>query len=119
MSGRLGNAPDGKVLVVDLDWEMEELFALVDETCDLLSEYGVDFWVRWLRQRTETLRGEGPSGAGAFASGWGGMGGFLDLFIHHVNGHPIAEADIESVNGRLDQLQGEMYRKAERIRTHT
>lgn len=103
---------------MDLDREMGRLFALVDETCDLLSEYGVDFWVRWLRQRTETLRREGPSGAGAFAGGWGGMGGFMDLVIHPVNGHPITEADVDRVNRRLDQLQGNLYRTAERIRTN-
>lgn len=103
---------------MSLDREMERLFALVDETCDLLGEYGEDFWARWLRRRSETLRREGPSGAGGFASGWGGMGGFTDLIIHPVNGHPIAPADVDRVNRRLDQLRADMYRTAERIRTN-
>lgn len=102
---------------MDLDQEFSRLWSLVDETCELLATYGIDYWVRWLRSRAETLRAEGAIGAGRFAQGWGGMGGFGDLIIHPLNGHPVAEIDVDAVNRRLDELRAEMYRTAGRIRT--
>jgi hypothetical protein len=83
-----------------------------------LHSYGVDFWETWLRKRYAALHAEGPMGAGRFAEGWGGMGGFMDLIIHPANGHPIAEQDVDSVNRRLQELQSELYRSAGRIVTN-
>lgn len=98
------------------DEQLARLHALVDEICELLGRYGIDGWVRWLRAKEARLRQEGPSGGGRFAAGWGGMGGFMDLYITPVNGHPIDQADVPAVNERLVQLQSELHRAATSLR---
>ena len=103
---------------MDVDRELVNLYGLVAETSDLLGRYGEEFWFGWLQKRAQTLRTEGPLGAGRFAAGWGGMGGFLDLVIHPLNGHDIVEAEADATNRRLDQLRTDMYRTAGRIRTN-
>lgn len=103
---------------MDIYRELENLRRLADETRAILDRHGERFWSDWLQSRVEALTAAGPIGASDFSAGWGGMGGFSDLEIQRLNGHLVAEADVHSVNERLDELRAEMFRCAERIRTN-
>lgn len=83
---------------------MASLAPLLDEIAALLRAHGETHWSAWLAGDAARIREGDPEGLLHFLSAFGGMGSLTDLVLCPENGHRIARAEVDAVNGRLRKL---------------
>jgi hypothetical protein len=96
--------------------DAQRLVECLDETIRLLQTYGIVDWAQWLERDRRRISHRDYYGLVHLLSAFGGMGSFSDVWICAANGHKIAEEQESPVNRRLQELQGEIYRLAERMK---
>jgi hypothetical protein len=90
----------------EFDEKYASLLAAASEASELLRRYGEDRWASWLDMDAERIRRGDRYGVDHLLTAFGGMGSLNDLVIHPLNGHNIAEQDLDPVNQRLSALVG-------------
>jgi len=81
----------------------------------LLREVDEVHWASWLEiDRTRIAVGD-AYGLTHLLAAFGGMGSLNDLTVHPVNGHAIAEGEVEGVNARLSTFREAVFRDATAI----
>ncbi len=82
----------------------------------LLEQAGEEYWPALLRQAAELIGKEDIGGVENLLGLYGGMGSFSDLVLHPLNGHRVAEEDLDRVNRQLTELRSGVFRLARDIR---
>jgi hypothetical protein len=103
-------------VVADFDAEIADLVSAARTLGDLLRVYGEESWADWVVHDGQRIAEGDRYGIDHLLGAFGGMGSLNDLVIHPMNGHPIAAADVDSVNKQLGGLRTRVYLAANRVR---
>lgn len=99
----------------EADERYTRLVANVADARELLERFGEDHWAKWMTSVHAELNAQDAQGLTRLLGAYGGMGTFNDLVIHPVNGHPVAEDDIDRINRSLAGLRTAMYSDAKAL----
>lgn len=91
------------------------LVANVTAARELLTQFGEDHWASWMAAVHGDLTARDAHGLKRLIGAYGGMGSFNDVVIHPVNGHSVAEDDIDRANRSLAGLRTVMYTDAKAL----
>jgi hypothetical protein len=101
---------------MNVESDAQRLVEYLDETIQLLQTYEIGDWAQWLERDRSRISARDYYGLVHLLSAFGGMGSFSDVWICAANGHKIAEEQERQVNTRLQELRGEIYRLATRLK---
>ena len=92
-----------------------ELLQLLQDTIELLEQYGKD-WADWMQRSRRKIKAGDLSGVTWLLKAYGGMASFNDLVIHPLNGHDVKADEVSQVNERLQDLRHRMYELAVQVK---
>ena len=89
--------------------EIEELANCLNAAVNLLRSVGEAKWSNWLSTDEQRIRQLDFYGIEHLLSAFGGMGSINDLVLHPINGHKIEISEISATNERFQELKGQFY----------
>ena len=78
----------------------------------LLDSHGEQGWSKWVGTDLRKLQAGDAAALDDLLSAFGGMGSLNDLVLHPLNGHDIAQAEVNARNEQLDALRHEVWSEA-------
>ena len=94
----------------------EPLFDALVRLAALLESHGEHGWSTWIGTDLRRLESGDAYALDHLLSAFGGMGSLSDLVLHPLNGHDIAEADLDASNQQLGALRTEVWSAATNLR---
>ncbi|WP_312932734.1 DUF6966 domain-containing protein [Pseudomonas sp.] len=91
---------------------------VLEQLAELLESDGDQHWSRWMRTARARLLDGNPDAIRYLLSAYGGMGSFNDLILgqHYDENGFSWKPGYAELNQRFDDLRGEAYDLAQRIR---
>lgn len=98
-----------------MDPDVARLAELIEAAEALLSSHGESHWSHWLAKDARLIRHLDLQGVEHFLSAFGGMGSINDLVLHPMNGHRIAEHEVDKANTLFRDLLYEAHELARQL----
>jgi hypothetical protein len=93
----------------EADERYARLLANVSEVRELLTQMGEDHWANWMAAVQSELAAHDGHALNRLLAAYGGMGSLNDVYIHPINGHPVVDDDVDSVNRALADMRSAMH----------
>lgn len=93
-----------------------KLVGLLDSAAAVLRSCGEEHWASWLERDAVLMQAGDFEGVEHFLRAFGGMGSINDLVLYPINGHRVAELDVDAINERFQTLLSQASELARQVR---